>query len=171
MRLLHRFRAQIDAFLQAFTGALRAGDAEDAKRLLHTLKGTAATVGATAAAERVARLETAGLEAWRAAQADGSLTSLLERTRAVVAAILEPEGATARPENGGAGTSHRLDEVRTLLATSDVAATKAVKSLNLYFPDPACKDSLKVIHRLASNYDFPQALEELDRLIASAEGR
>ncbi|WPL12641.1 MULTISPECIES: PAS domain S-box protein [Thiorhodovibrio] len=58
LRTLHGLRAQLDGELSALPEALANPDDPLTKRLLHTLKGLAAMVGANTLAERAATLET-----------------------------------------------------------------------------------------------------------------
>nr|WP_276569385.1 response regulator [Halorhodospira halophila] len=56
-RLLQRFASQLEGELGQLPAALDRGDPETARRVAHTLKGTAATVGATRLAEAAAGVD------------------------------------------------------------------------------------------------------------------
>jgi len=99
--LVDMFVSDVPAQLDALTQALDQGDAALASRMAHTLKGTAATFGATQMVERAAAIDQAS-RASLIDQARGLLAAFraeCERVRAALEA--ERPKATAPPPNAG----------------------------------------------------------------------
>jgi two-component system sensor histidine kinase/response regulator len=74
------FLAEIDERVSALVAASRIGDWRAASRHAHTIKGTAATLGANALAEIAGRIEAAG-QTGDGTAVDGNIRPLQQQTR------------------------------------------------------------------------------------------
>ncbi len=111
LRLLHRFREQLQGEFATMVQQLEQGEGEEVRRMAHTLKGTAATVGAMRLAEIAAAIDRnfkEGAVIDEAMQQELSLA--LEQARKQLAGLtpLPASGAAVGPEEG-------LEAVRELL--------------------------------------------------------
>ena len=87
LKILLRFRDGNADFGARFANTLRDGDRATAFRLVHTLKGTAATIGAQALAERAAELEDACERGDTSEQMDALQAGVLRELDTVLAAL------------------------------------------------------------------------------------
>jgi two-component system, sensor histidine kinase and response regulator len=122
-RLVQRFRDENEHTLTNLRALVDRGDRDDALRLLHTLKGTAATLGARALADAAASLERT-LSAVILSEAKDPLPSAQLKTTAeldeLAKALDDFRGAAARlpiraSNNGGGTKAATIEEVRPLL--------------------------------------------------------
>ena len=158
------------------------GDATEAARLLHTLKGLAATLGATALARQVASAEgeLAGasgadrlavavqavddhlatlrprLDAWRAA---------LDRAAAAAAPVAAP-AATA--EGGSEGLAEPLRQLARLLRDSDMDAMPALEALRRDHA-AALGSHLDALEQAVDGLDFARAAALCDDLLQEVQ--
>ncbi|MEP5765133.1 MAG: response regulator [Halieaceae bacterium] len=171
--ILLRFRDGQVNVVEETRVALSEGNLELAARLAHTLKGVAASIGASEVASAAKDLE-AGIAK---SGADVAVV-LLESTQAhldqVVSAlsVLEVEKrsqTTAGPVDWELVQAN-LSQLRNLLENSDTGAGKKLEVLTKVLPDEAFASTLGAIGRAFSDYDFDQGLEhlaELEQLISS----
>ena len=90
--LLRKFAKQQAGAVEEIRTALAAGDAATAERGAHSLKGAAATLGATTLAEAAARAETAVQTGQGMEDALKSLSATLDAVVGAISAAL-PDGA------------------------------------------------------------------------------
>jgi two-component system sensor histidine kinase/response regulator len=177
LRLLSRFVRSDDG--DAPRAALAAGDAVAARRAAHTLKGVAATLGASALREEAAALEGAipatadvpvGPEASAAFTA--AATELGESTRrlreALAAALPAPEGDAAPAE--GAGDRDRADTVlrdlEGLLAEGDMAAAGLFRSHGAAIRGALGAEADEIARHIEA-FAFEEALDVLRTAVAN----
>jgi two-component system sensor histidine kinase/response regulator len=99
--LLRRFTANQADTEHAIKAALAAGNMDEARRLAHTLKGLAATIGAMPLREAAARLE-AALEA---GETHETVASACAQTALALRTLREPLAAALPHEAGPAGAA------------------------------------------------------------------
>jgi CheY-like chemotaxis protein len=109
-RLLANFAADHAADGRGIEEALKAGEPDAAKRIAHTLKSTAALIGAQTLCETASALESE-LTNGESRSADGRVQGLKEALDAVLAEI-GASGAVSAPEDGAPGAKVALDRER-----------------------------------------------------------
>ena len=157
-RVLTRFIDELEAMPALLQAQLAAGERQGATQLLHTLKGLAATLGATALAQEAARGEKrlrsgrgaggslpaaerllAGLSAAITAARPG-LTQLSNALSSADAALAAEEASARTPSDDAAAVQNErsaaLDALQTLgaqLGDADMGATETMASLRRRF--------------------------------------
>ena len=117
---LRRFCDQQESVADAVRRALDAGDGAGARRLVHTLKGGAGTIGATELAAQAAALEAEIATHQARHRLDPAIDTLESSLRQLIAALrprLPLEGETGKAESAVS-----LDEFEQLLTDSDPEA-------------------------------------------------
>jgi polar amino acid transport system substrate-binding protein len=157
-KLLRKFAAnQADAWQRASEAVAR-GDDGAAVRLMHTLKGTAGSIGAVrlqglaGAAER-------GFDHGERPDLDGTGQALAEELERVIAALrgLPDKGAAAQPP--APVSAALLATLRAQLEAYDTAAESTLDQIDNGGAAPAA--SLARMRRSIAQYDFDGALEAL----------
>jgi two-component system sensor histidine kinase/response regulator len=162
-RLLGKFIASHGGDFATIRQCLAAGQADEARRLAHSLKGAAATLGASAVHHAAAALENALRTGSDAAAVDTLLTAaataygeLAEALRPLLTAAVAPT-TTAAP----AADPAMLAELRALLAAGEVHAQEFVRC-----QEPALRGLLgsafPSFAQLIGVFDFEAARQLLD---------
>jgi two-component system sensor histidine kinase/response regulator len=126
LSILHRFLSSLPEQLQRLADSLRAGDQATARRLAHTIKGAAGTLGADHLARLAADLETRLREPTQSppTPVDGD-TEAMSREMLLIAAALNPwpedEQPAAEPGNPEAALAV-LGHLAALLVSADTSA-------------------------------------------------
>ncbi|MCZ8221016.1 MAG: response regulator [Acidovorax sp.] len=169
--LLRKFVAGQAGAVQATRAALAAGQHDDALRAMHTLKGTAGTIGAAPLAALAAAVEEAIGQQAPAATIDALLPPVDAACQALVAALrtaLPPDEDPGAPALADAPDAHMdaaaaqqlLARLDALLADDDSDAIELFKEST-----PALKALLGPTYagmkRALDNYDFVDALDTL----------
>ena len=169
--LLRKFVAGQAGAVQATRAALAAGQHDDALRAMHTLKGTAGTIGAAPLAALAAAVEDAIGQQAPAATIDALLPPVDAACQALVAALrtaLPPDEDPGAPALADAPDAHMdaaaaqqlLARLDALLADDDSDAIELFKEST-----PALKALLGPTYagmkRALDNYDFVDALDTL----------
>jgi two-component system, sensor histidine kinase and response regulator len=171
LRLLRTFIADLSAMPHSLRTHVERGEVVPAKRLLHTLKGLAATLGATALSADAAR----GEMALGSIAAPDQLTGVLEQAQRAISAaepglvaLLQALSATqeAQPEpnppaHEALDVAALLSQLRTLaehLQEADMAATDAMAQLQRRF-GAALKGRLQGLAEAVDALDFERALQ------------
>ena len=171
------YRAQLRKFIAGQAGvperigaALTAEDWKSAERLAHTLKGTAATIGASEVAELAARLEaTIGARAPRASidvllgDVSRPLATLVDTLRGALPA---ERGGTAPVSVDDAQLKLLADQLAVRLADSDSEAADLFEQ-NAELFRAAFGDHYREIEESIRNFDFEQALTALHAALAA----
>ncbi|WP_077033852.1 response regulator [Pelomonas sp. KK5] len=164
-RLLHKFRNGPAARFEAEFAAARAdaGDPQAAQRLAHTLRGTAASIGAMGVAEVAGRLETAAAPGGDPALLAAPLAELLETLAPVLAGLadLADEAATARVTSDPPPGDTELERLAGMLAEGEVDAGELAEALLERARDPALRQRLEDVNRALGDFDFERALKAL----------
>lgn len=146
-------------------GALAQGESGEARRMAHTVKGTAATLGALTLSQRAATLEHAVLQhdAPAAAEALGAMRASLE----ALCADLQGYFAARMPARAGiqrdatpaehAALLEGLQALAPLLAAADLAAIGVVTQLGQSLAQSPWADALEELQGQIGNMDFAAA--------------
>jgi len=163
VRLLHQFMIGHKDDKKILENLLTRGQREDAKRLAHTVKGTAGTLGLISLQSLAADLE-------RAIKADQSITeitpvmsrfgAMLEAMGTTLEQLPEHEPAQAAAAADPAEVRRILSELEPLLEAGDILANQLVEQsrdiLVLSFGEAAQR-----LEDAVESFDYPRALEEL----------
>ena len=178
--LLRKFVAGQSDAMQRVADALAAGDKASARRLAHTLKGTAATIGAKAVDNAAARLEAAiaaddppeTLETLRQ-EAGLLLARLLAALRSALPAPAAPTTPSASSDSS-APSAGAVDEqgYRTIAARLAAALADDDSEASDLFADHAellrgrLGERYAALEQAMRNFDFDQALATLEAALA-----
>ena len=167
-RLLQLFLRNQGGFSAGFEASLHHGDAEAQSRAAHTLKGTAANIGAKALAAAAQALEQSVLHGAAATEVQGLLARTRVELDAVLAglATLAPEPQAEAPQVGNEEATQALMlRLRALLADDDTRAVSLTQELLRQHHPAARQAGLESIAAALEDYDFETALETLDALL------
>jgi len=175
LRVLEKFTDNQADAIAAASQALEAGDPQTALRILHTLKGSTGTIGATRLHELVTdaeqRLrEDTALEALPQKEALlEEMSGVLEDIHGVLAAAQDAQtGETpASPE----APRELLERLHEQLENFDTEAQKTLEMLTSSFRDDHTAALLDELSRAVGRYDFEGALELLERLHDAGPGQ
>ncbi len=176
-RMLERFARANSGFGQTFDQAMSDTDPVAAQRCAHTLKGTAANIGAKVVALRAAELE----EACKLNAAPDELRRRLEQTSDALEQVLGGLQAwlRARPaaDASAAGTpaivhgadqlAELIGQLRTHLQEGDARACEIWEQESPQF-QAALLEAWEAIHRHVQGFEFEEALAILDRVVPQA---
>jgi PAS domain S-box-containing protein len=166
-KLLLKFRASEADFVDQFRQALTDDDMEAARRHAHTLKGVAGNIGAEKVQQAAAALELASKE-----QAiPEKIEQLLEDVKAALSPVIAglslleqqetpQQTRTIPPEKRNA----LISKLRALLEDDDTEAADVIEELQKV---AGTEEDTRILQQLATTigeYDFEQALVELDKL-------
>lgn len=167
---LETYRRLLDKFAQTHGGdfatmrlQLASGNADEARRLAHSLKGAAATLGATAVQQSAQALELAIKEGRDSAATD----SLISATEAAYSSLAEHLAAQARTAVAPADTvtsgdlNALLSRLRTALNQGDLSAQELVRQ---YGPmlQTHLGNRFTAFENKVSAFDFEHALTLLE---------
>jgi PAS domain S-box-containing protein len=165
LRLLCKFRdAQAD-FAEQFKAALAGPDASAATRLAHSLRGTAANIGAKAVAQAATALEQA-CHAGEPARVVEQLASavdlcLLPTLTALAGLSTASAASTVEAKQDEPKLGEQLSRLEELVAESDTAALDTLADLRNLPLTPALTKRLHLVAQQIERFDFDRALELL----------
>ncbi|WP_044874719.1 response regulator [Pseudomonas sp. LFM046] len=172
-RMLLKFRDGQRDFAEQFAAGRRDADPSAAQRGAHTLRGTAATIGAMAVAEAAKQLETACREGAAEARIEELLAGVLFVLAPVIAGLdaLAPDlPEPAQPAiSDQQQLGERLRQLRTCLADSDTAAMEYIAELCTLFHGKPEYGALERIATAIDAFDFDLALERLQQFVIAEE--
>lgn len=169
--MLQRFWQGQQGFTASFHSAWASDDKVTARRLAHTLKGSASTIGATGVAEQAALLERAGEEgddagvATRLPSLMAELTPLLYGLEATLAAspvtVAPPRGIDADM------LAAQLQQLGALLAQSDAQALALCQQIEAELAGSASplRAAFQEVSQAVNEFEFDQALQLLAPLL------
>lgn len=171
LRVLKRFReTRANGFSAAFEGAWQAGDSTTARRLTHSLKSSAYTLGATHLGDLAARLEEAVAKEASAQEACWrEIQSELDQVLSGLAGVAMLETAQ-ESENVIVGEMPALDrtvvirELLRLLEERDTAASEWGGRLTRVVAGSGHELEAAEIAEAIARYDFGHALARLQQL-------
>jgi len=170
-RLQIKFLESLANFSASFEAALADQRYTDALRLVHTVKGTASNVGATALAAAAALVETACRQDRPSAEHLAPLLlSLRDRIGETSTALHSRLGSDIADRYGEADLSDEkwadlLDQLHEALLLSDTAALPLVKSLLAIGERNGHGPTLARIAEAVDHYDFEAGLAELESML------
>jgi CheY-like chemotaxis protein len=166
-KLLLKFRSSEADFVEQFRQAVTDNDMESARRYAHTLKGVAGNIGAEDVQQTAAALESACLENTVPEEINilldnvaAALSPMLAGLSALEQSATPTQSRTVDPEKRKA----LLGQLRELLEDDDTDATEVIEKLEGMV---GTGDHTSVLQQLATaigEYDFDQALAELETL-------
>ena len=163
-KLLRKFCDSNRSFEAEFREALADEDASAASRCAHTLKGTAASIGAAEVAAAAADLEVLCQSTSETAEIERGLTTLLQKLAPVLDAIegaaLDDSEVACDQNAGNIDTGALLAELRELLENSDTRAAETCESLRLGLPENQ-RALLDALAASIEGFDFDTALNQL----------
>ncbi|WP_421243657.1 ATP-binding protein [Aeromonas sp. 601019] len=169
--MLQRFCQGQQGFEASFHSAWASDDKGTARRLAHTLKGSASTIGATGVAAQAALLERACEEADYAGVATrlpslmAELMPLLSGLEAVLAsspmAVVTSRGIDAEM------LALQLRQLKALLAQSDAQALALCQQIeaDLAGSELQLRAAFQEVSRVVNEFEFDQALQLLEPLL------
>ncbi|SMF94172.1 PAS fold-containing protein [Methylomagnum ishizawai] len=169
LRLLRKFRDSHGRdFERDCRAALDAGEFGTARRLAHSLKGVAKSLGAEPLGELAARLETALADNGPTATMEADLRALCEELGGVARglAVLEEDGR----DSAGTAPPDRMrlraesGRLTALLLAHDVAAIPCFKALSPLLSSHPDSGAVADIQRCLDRYDFEGALMRLRKV-------
>jgi PAS domain S-box-containing protein len=164
-KMLRRFRSEQAGFAFAFGEARAAGDRVLARRIVHTLRGTAGMIGALQVQGAAADLENAVRSGAPDAHVDALRARLHTELSIVLGALapldLEPEAAPAARALGDKALQAGLARLRTLLDDSDSAALALAERLARDTAGTPAETPLRAIVAATEEFDFDLALDTL----------
>jgi HPt (histidine-containing phosphotransfer) domain-containing protein len=164
--------------------AVAAGDDATAKRLLHTLKGLAATMGAGALAQVAAQAEKAMAQSHTSEQARAAVQPVYEAIASAgqglveLVLALQPDPARRAPQDSAvapdtAAAASALEALAKLLQASDMQAMQEMAELQKRH-GAALGEQLLPLEQAMAELDFERASKEcvalLSRLGKSSQG-
>ncbi|WP_229467411.1 Hpt domain-containing protein [Massilia sp. Mn16-1_5] len=169
LRALARFRHDYRKTVLAIRAALDAGNALQARRLAHTLKGAAGMIEAPALHTAALALETAlrdgagGIDALLA-RLDAALTEVLRELDGMVLPETETPPAT-QPASSGS-----LARLRAMLDIGDGAAVELVAAAHSELAAHLGQRGVEELSAAVVEFDYERALALLDRQDGAAGG-
>jgi len=167
--LLQRFASGQAQFAAAYRLACANQDLESAERLAHTLKGSAATIGAKSVATAAGELERVTRARSDAATLAAKLQNLQNELLPVIEglSVLQPSASGATAAEGKAADLAQLTELRTrlesLLRDGDAAATEVLAREGAALAALA-PDTYRDLAAAVDAFDFERALALLRQL-------
>ena len=147
------------------TAALSAGDDRSAQRLAHTLKGLAATIGASEVSEAAQRIEL-GLK--NGERVDGAIADLASCLPQVIAGIHAAFAATVAPSGSsiasGTDCAEQLRSLRKLLEHDDGDAADFMARIAPGLSGILTGDEIASLSRTVGEFNFAAALITLGRV-------
>ncbi|MBW1750642.1 MAG: response regulator, partial [Deltaproteobacteria bacterium] len=166
-KLLLKFRDSEADFVDTFRKALTDKDMEAAQRYAHTLKGVAGNIGAEEVQQAAAALESACKEN----TAPEEIDRLLENVAASLSPMLAGLSLLEQPETPTQTSVVDPDKrnalfvhLRALLEDDDTDATEVIDELQEFAETDVQVNVLQRLSMAIGEYDFDQALAELDTL-------
>jgi PAS domain S-box-containing protein len=161
-RLLLKFRDSERAFDARFAAAQSDPDPKAAERLAHTLKGTAGNIGALAVQAAAGELELA----CRQGASQETLQPLLARVTESLDPVL---AALDRLRQDAEASAPALLQLKKFIEESDGEAGDLAMQLTVQLRGTAVEPQMKQLSSALEAFDFDQALERMDPLIAAVK--
>ncbi len=164
VRLLRQFIAGHSDDMATLQDRLAAGDLQEARRLCHSLKGVAATLGMESVRASAATLEAALAEGHVEALAAGisSITAELAALSAEVQALPDDDAKPITLALDPLAVSQALAPIAAWLAEDDIRADAAVRAAKPILQAVLGNDAAEFL-RMIERFDYPAALTLLQR--------
>jgi len=166
-RMLLKFRDSQSGFDTTFAAAAAGDDPTAPERVAHTLKGTAANIGATPLARAAGAVEADCRAGRRGAELDDGLARVRHELEIVMPGLRRLDAAEAAAPTASAMPAEqlreRIDQLRQRLAASDPAALDLATELDdLLGADPEHRTVVRRISEKVNDFEFDDALALLD---------
>jgi len=169
-RLLSRFFGHYDDFSKMFEAARQDSDPKSAERCAHTLKGSAANIGAGRVAEAAMALETACAQANPVESALAATIDALDEVIGGLELQYRNAGETSADlkESPGGAPSAELaalfSKLDALLRDYDTDALELLDELENAMPVAVKKAEVKELARAIETYDFDRSVQLLEKI-------
>jgi two-component system sensor histidine kinase/response regulator len=162
LRLLRLYIVNHQADMAWLRECLSAGELEEARRIAHSLKGAAGTLGSHRVQSLAAELE-AGLHSGATSRQIEQLSRQVETAQSELVAALRtalPEPANSHREPGLSlpGAEKAIEEFEFLLRADDMAAGEAFRAVRPILATRISEAALKQLDRQIEAFDLPAAL-------------
>ena len=175
IKLLNKFNETEVNFSEKFREAQKSSDPEAATRCAHTLKGVAGNIAAGTVQEAAKTLEQACINR-NSSEIIESLADSVAQTLSPVLVELDAALKILNSSNDSLVSENvtldqdkfygLLNQLRELLEDDDTDSPEIVEALEELPGIDVHRDALKRLSKAINEYDFEQALEELDNLEA-----
>jgi CheY-like chemotaxis protein len=171
-RLLRKFATGHADTVDKIASALEDKEMELAKRLVHTFKGLAGTIGALALSAAATDLEAA--IKGESEEVNGLLDRVSEALKLVISGIISFEQSQSEDRPAAAVSVESidiskvaplLDELKALLDEDDTEAVRKLEQVKEALKGSTLQDELATMERLLGEYDFEGVQEELAKII------
>jgi two-component system sensor histidine kinase/response regulator len=161
----HEFGSTADDIQQA----LARGDLVLARRLAHSMKSAAATIGAMELSACARQLEDCYAQGTADAPDFPAFVSALRRVLASVttAAVLwarPAESAASTPVVSAAAQLAAVDRLAALLEADDASVARVLADVSAQLNDPRLQDDLRLLRDLIDDVEYDEALKVVARL-------
>ena len=164
--ILSRFADSESTTISDVRAALAANDSATARRLVHSLKGASANLGASGVADLAQKAETAVVSN---EHVDSALDALSDSLTAVSAAIRSalPSESTPAPANGDPATAARdLAQLKRLLEADDGEASDFILDARPHLLQVLTAKETDTLIGHVSNFAYAQALQCISNITA-----
>ena len=162
--LLRKFAQSSAGAVEEIQTALTAGDRETAARTAHSLKGSAANLGAAALATAAAEAETALRTGTGVDDALLGLAASLGTTRSAIQSALPPEQAATETNGDPATIGKPLTQLKRLLSNDDGEASDFILEARPILSKVLTEAELNMLSERVSNFDFAGALKSVSEI-------
>lgn len=175
LRILSGFNREFGASADDISAALARGDFSTARRLAHSVKSAAATIGANELSRCAKLLEERYAVEAPATTEFAPFVAALQRIVTVLAPLAEAETATAQTTAAGTVSPETrltlLARLEELLKNDDAAAGRVLEELAASLGDPCYRDELLCLRDQIDDIEYAAALQTVMRLRAAMEGQ
>ena len=168
-QILNGFNREFGAAADDITKALAQADYVLARRLAHSVKSAAATIGAHALSSAAKALEERYAQNQLAVAEFEAFVGALRQVVKALAVLPDYHLAPGRGDERSAPASTvqqmaLLDRLETLLAHDDAAAGRVLGEVNACLQDPRQQDDLHLLRDLIDDIEYKEALTVVARL-------
>ncbi|BBF85452.1 sensory box histidine kinase/response regulator [Aquitalea magnusonii] len=164
-RLLSRFQEREHDAVQRLRQALQQGEKDGARRIVHNLKGLAGNIGADALAAACRHLEY-HLDG-DGSQREEAIARLQQQLQQLLAHLEQEQAAAPDPASPFIEDSQALISALALqLQDNDIKASRTATALYHALAGHAEADTAQQLSRLAAQYEYDAALQQLEQLAA-----
>jgi len=172
LNLLTKFSKNYSGFVSELKSSLAKENAEESKRMVHTLKGVAGNIGAEGLHQFMIGLETK-LKQQTKIDLNAELSALENLLNPLLASINQVlnKGETTKSKTAAETKidpnqlKKLLEELRPLVLDNDFEASAKAKALAELTANSTFATDAKSINASITNYDYEAALKVLDKLI------
>jgi len=160
--LLRKFAERYDGAVKAMRLSLAGGDAAEAERAAHSLKGAAATLGAGPLSKAAAQAEIAIRTGENVEEALDALPAALDPVLKSILAVLPEEGGNSSEPSGDPITVvEPLSRLKQLLESDDGEAADFIIDARSKLQGVLTPAEVKALSDQVGNFDFDAALKSL----------